>query len=84
LRQQLIREGKEPIYQNLPIHERMMIDNSGQDQEEDENEDLNTTNYEKDIADDDIEETRQVIGVGVWSELPFDQFKGQIIQIWPF
>ncbi len=84
MRQQLIREGKEPIYQNLPIHERMMIDNSGQDQEEDENEDLNTTNYEKDIADDDIEETRQVIGVGVWSELPFGHFKGQIIQIWPF
>ena len=62
MRQQLIREGKEPIYQNLPIHERMMIDTSGQDQdEEEENEDLNTTNYEKDIADDDIEEARQVI-----------------------
>ena len=39
----------------------MMIDTSGQDQEEEENEDLNTTNYEKDIADDDIEEARQVI-----------------------
>ena len=39
LRQQLIREGKEPIYQNLPIHERLLIhENSdlAQDQGEEE------------------------------------------------
>ena len=61
MRQQLIREGKEPIYQNLPIHERMMITNDDNENDDDliENEeDLNTTNYEKDFPDDEVDEQR--------------------------
>ena len=62
LRQQLIREGKEPIYQNLPIHERMLISNDDNENDEiineNDDEDLNTTNYEKDFPDDDAEEPR--------------------------
>ena len=65
LRQQLIREGKEPIYQNLPIHERMLISNDDNENDEvineNDDEDLNTTNYEKDFPDDDAEEPRLTI-----------------------
>lgn len=55
MRQQLTLEGKEPIYQNLPAHDRLMMDN---DANEDDDDELNTTTYEKDITEEDSIEKR--------------------------
>lgn len=61
LRQQLNLEGKEPIYQNLPAHDRIMMDNlasAENDDNVDDEDELNTTTYEKDITEEDSIEKR--------------------------
>ena len=59
LRQQLQRDGKEPIYQNLPAHDRMLVESVDSATINDVDDDVdvlnttNTTNYEKDITEDE-------------------------------